>query len=87
MTSNSMKDLFSLVKKEIESVGEYSAVEKLKACGLEHDKACGFVETVMLHQSGYFSLPSKLKRLFGAFDIKDGNNLFVLICQYLISLG
>lgn len=87
MATDPMKELFNLAKQEIASAGEYSAVEKLKACGLEHDKSCSFVETVILHESGYFSLSARLKRVFGAFDIKDVHNLFIMICEYLLSSG
>ena len=82
-----VKKLFDIVENEIDSTNEYVAVEKLKVSGLEHEKACVIVETVMLNRSGYFSLFSRLKRLFGTFDIKDVDNLFLLTCQHLLSSG
>lgn len=87
INDNSMKDLFRLVEEEIESVSEYSAIERLKTCGLEHENACILVETILLHKSNCFSQWSKFKIMFGGFDVKDINGLFNLICQHLLSLG
>ena len=85
MSSNdSMKELFVLVEEEIDSGNEYGAVEKLKTSGLEHEKACVFVETVMLHKVGYFSLFAKLKRSVTGKDRQNVKAVYQLICNHLI---
>lgn len=83
--SESMKNLFDFLEQEIDSGTEYSAIEKLKSSGLEHNKACGLVETFLLYKNGYFSPFFKLKQLFFRVNIKDANSLFRLLSQYLVS--
>ncbi len=84
--TDSIKDIFNLVEQEIDSVGEYNAIDRLKASGLEHDKACGFVEIIMLKKKNHFSRIAKLKRFFSRTG-KDAESIFELICRNLISSG
>lgn len=78
--------LLDLVEQHIDSEDEYSAVDKLKAIGLEHDKACLLVEIVMLKKRNFFSRTSRIKRFFGKGE-KDAKGIFELLCRSLLSSG
>lgn len=82
-------NIILIVEKEIDLRGEYSAVEMLKSSGIEHNQACGIVETVMLYKENYFSRISKLKRAFYKIFLgntgKDLESTFNLLCKHLLS--
>lgn len=84
--TKSMDKMMNLVEKEMELHGEYHAIEKLKECGLEHDKACGFVEVLILKKNHYYSYINRFKRFLGATDISP-EGLYKFLCTYLISKG
>lgn len=82
--ADSIEELFNLVEQHIDLEGEYSAIDRLKAIGLEHDEACGFVEIVILKKKNFFSRTARLKRFFGKGE-NDAKSIFGLLCRNLLS--
>ena len=81
------ENLVSSVEEALKLRGEGPVIETLKLNGMDHDKACRFVERVMLIKSGYYSLPSEIKRFFGVLDTRNADNLFTILYKHLLYVG
>ena len=81
------ENLVSSVEEALKLRGEGPVIETLKLNGMDHDKACRFVERVMLIKSGYYSLPSEIKRFFGVLDTRNADNLLTILYKHLLYVG